>query len=270
MSQASPLATPLAWELVATEYVTELVPYFTRFAQDALRLAGVTAGTRVVDVAAGPGTLSFLAARAGATVSAIDFAPAMIAKLRERAEAERVTAIEAQIGDGMALPFADASFDAGFSMFGLMFFPDRARGFAEMHRVLAPGGRAVIASWVPFDRVPVLSAIFGSVMSQLPDAPRGSPSVPLSSPEACTSEMSLAGFHDVAVHEIAYPVEYPSIDTMWDSMVRSSAPIALVRKNVGEERWGRIAEAALASLRTRFGAGPQRGEMIAYLTFGRR
>jgi SAM-dependent methyltransferase len=265
----SPLAVPLAWDMVATDYVSELVPHFTRFAADALRLAEVGPGARVVDVAAGPGTLSFLAADAGAKVTAIDFAPAMIAKLREKAAATKVTSIEAVVGDGMALPFADASFDAAFSMFGLMFFPDRARGFAELHRVLAPGGRAVVSSWVPFERVPVVAAIFGSILSQLPDAPRGGASA-LSSPAECKSEMERAGFDGVEVHEIGYPVPSPSVDALWESMVRSSAPLVLVRQKLGEERWAAVADASRASVRAQFGTGAPRAEMIAYLTVGRR
>jgi len=45
-----------------------------------------------------------------------------------------VTGVTAQVADGQALPFADGEFEAAFSMFGLMFFPDRAKGFAELRR----------------------------------------------------------------------------------------------------------------------------------------
>jgi ubiquinone/menaquinone biosynthesis C-methylase UbiE len=81
----------------------------------------------------------------------------MIARLRERAAREGVADIDARVADGCALPFPDASFDAGFSSFGLMFFPDRARGFGELLRVLRPGAQAVVSSWAPMTRVPVLS-----------------------------------------------------------------------------------------------------------------
>ena len=56
----SPLATPEPWDLVAAGYTAEALPYFERFSRDALRLADLPAGARVVDVAAGPGTLSLL------------------------------------------------------------------------------------------------------------------------------------------------------------------------------------------------------------------
>ena len=93
-------------------------------------------GSRIVDVACGPGTLSVLAAQAGHQLDALDFSRPMITKLTERMMALGVRAIKSHVGDGQALPFPDGTFDAGFSMFGLMFFPDRAKGFAELRRVL--------------------------------------------------------------------------------------------------------------------------------------
>src|SRR5512138_3140554 len=163
MTQPSPLAAPAPWDLVAPAYAEEVVPMFEVFAREALRLAAPPPGGRIVDVACGPGTVSVLAAQDGHRVDALDFSPGMIDKLRARIAALGLTGITPQIGDGQALPYADATADAGFSMFGLMFFPDRAKGFAELRRVLKPGARAVVSSWYPLDAVPVLAAMFGAV-----------------------------------------------------------------------------------------------------------
>src|SRR5262245_56004926 len=130
-----PLGTPEPWNLVADAYTEELVPLFERFARDALALAALPPAPRVLDVAAGPGTLALVAAKAGATVTAIDFSPAMIANLRRRAAEAGSTAIDARVGDGQALPLEDGGYDGAFSLFGLMFFPDRAAGFRELRRV---------------------------------------------------------------------------------------------------------------------------------------
>src|SRR5512146_2611813 len=147
MTQPSPLATPMPWNLVAPSYTDELVPMFETWARDALAVAEVTAGARVVDVACGPGSLSVLAAQRGARVDALDFSPVMIEQLERRVTTLGLTGITPRVGDGQALPYETGTFAAGFSMFGLMFFPDRAKGFAELRRVLAPGARAVIATW---------------------------------------------------------------------------------------------------------------------------
>src|SRR5262245_7747216 len=147
MSSTSPLSTPIPWDLVADEYALDVVPLFERFADAALDLAAPLEGRRVLDVACGPGTLALRAARLAEEVTALDFSAGMVRQLEAKAAAEGASNLRALQGDGQALPFPDERFDAAFSLFGLMFFPDRARGFAELRRVLVPGGRAVVSSW---------------------------------------------------------------------------------------------------------------------------
>src|SRR3954469_11684124 len=128
----SVLGTAEPWELVAPAYDAELVPYFTLYARDALARIAPPRGARIADVAAGPGTLSLLAAAGGARVSAIDISPRMVEALRARAAAAGLAAaVDARVGDGQRLPFDSGAYDAAFSMFGLMFFRDRAAGLGE-------------------------------------------------------------------------------------------------------------------------------------------
>ena len=105
MTAPSPLSTPVAWNLVAPGYATDIAPSFALFAEDALGLARAAPGAHILDVAAGPGTLTFAAARRGLRVSAVDFAPRMIDELRRRLVQEGVVSgIECAVGDGTALP----------------------------------------------------------------------------------------------------------------------------------------------------------------------
>jgi SAM-dependent methyltransferase len=83
------------------------------------------------------------AARAGASVTALDLAPGMIEKARRRPEAVRW-----EVGDAQDLPYADGAFDAVVSCFGLIFAPDAERAVAECRRVLRPGGRLGITTWL--------------------------------------------------------------------------------------------------------------------------
>ena len=269
MSASSPLAVPESWDLVVPEYMRELMPVFETFSQEALVHAGVERGSRVVDVAAGPGTLALLAARRGAWVTAVDFAPRMIAALRERAAAEGLD-VEALVGDGMAMALPDRAFDAGFSMFGLMFFPDRPRGFRELRRVLVQGGRAVISSWAPMERSPAMNVLYRSLVELVSGggAPRDG-MMPLSNPETCQREMSGAGFIDVAVHEVSAHIEYASTVAMVEAMVRSSAPVALARKALGE-KWGAVERALVEKVSAELGTGRQVVAYNAYLTVGTR
>ena len=110
--------------------------------------ADLRAGQRVLDVAAGNGNATLAAARRWCEVVSTDYVPALLERGRERAAAERLD-VEFRQADAEALPFADASFDAVLSTFGVMFTPDQDRAAAEMLRVCRPGGRIGLANWTP-------------------------------------------------------------------------------------------------------------------------
>lgn len=110
--------------------------------------AGVAPGQQVLDVACGTGVVAVTAARAGATVKALDLAPALLERARQNADVAGV-AIEFTEGDVEALPYPDASFDVVLSQFGHMFGPRPAVAVAEMLRVLKPGGRIAFNTWPP-------------------------------------------------------------------------------------------------------------------------
>jgi SAM-dependent methyltransferase len=108
----------------------------------------VRSGQKVLDVAAGNGNVSLAAARRFCDVVATDYVPALLERARERADADRL-AITFREADAEALPFADASFDAVVSTFGVMFTPDQDSAAAEMVRVCRPGGKIGLANWTP-------------------------------------------------------------------------------------------------------------------------
>ena len=242
---------------------------FAWFAQKAIDLAVLPLGARALDVAAGPGTLSFLAARTGAHVTAIDFSPAMIEKLRERASAEAV-AIASHVGDGQALPFADASFDGAFSMFGLMFFPDRILGFRELLRVLVPGGVAVVGSWASEDGDTWRNLIWGAVREHMPNLPLGGSAPPLGKIDDCRREMTAAGFEGVEIHEMVHRLPAMTTRDGWAWMVRATAPIALLRQSLGPAQWAAFDACVLAKLIEAFGEESQRMRRKANLSVGRK
>ncbi len=111
------------------------------------RLA-ITAGDRVLDLASGTGEVAFRAARAGATVTAIDLAEPMIEKARRRAEQEGLE-VSFDLGDVEYLPYDDGSFDVLASAFGLVFAPDHANVASELARVSRTGGRLGFTAWKP-------------------------------------------------------------------------------------------------------------------------
>jgi arsenite methyltransferase len=105
-------------------------------------------GERVLDLGSGAGTDSLVAAQmvgAGGRVTGIDMTEAMVAKARAAAAEMGVTNIEFVEGEAERLPFSDASFDVIVSNGVIDLVPDKDAVFAELYRVLAPGGRMQIA-----------------------------------------------------------------------------------------------------------------------------
>ncbi|MBW4699963.1 MAG: bifunctional demethylmenaquinone methyltransferase/2-methoxy-6-polyprenyl-1,4-benzoquinol methylase UbiE [Aphanocapsa lilacina HA4352-LM1] len=126
----------------------------------AVRWSGCGPGDTVLDLCCGTGDLAFLLARrvgVEGTVWGVDFAAAQLAQARRRDREGRVRWLEA---DALDLPFDDDSFDAVTQGFGLRNVVDIPACFAQLRRVLKPGGRAVIldlhapadAGWRAFQR----------------------------------------------------------------------------------------------------------------------
>jgi SAM-dependent methyltransferase len=262
----SPLASPEPWDLVSAAYAAEALPFFEVFAKRALALAEVPPGARVLDVATGPGTLALMAAET-AQVTALDFSPAMVVELERRARAAGIT-LDVHTGNGQALPFSANQFDRAFSMFGLIFFPDRGAGFRELLRVLVPGGRAVVSSWAPFTGP--FADVMESLRTHLPGLPFGQGAAPLGDEPSFAAELAAAGFVDVAVHAVTHPEPFPSMDEFWQSLQRTTAPIVLLRRRMGEPAWGALAAAVKADLVAKYGNDPGTAPMTALLGTGRK
>jgi SAM-dependent methyltransferase len=141
-------------------------------------------GQKVLDVAAGNGNAALAAARRFCDVVASDYVPALLERAGERAAAERL-ALELREADAENLPFADASFDAVVSTFGVMFTADAARAAAELIRVCRPGGKIGLANWTPEG---FIGQLFGTIGRHVPPPP-GAKSPALWGTEARLAEL---------------------------------------------------------------------------------
>jgi SAM-dependent methyltransferase len=101
---------------------------------------------RVLDLAAGTGTLAAALADRGATVDAVDLSPRMVELGRARTAGLDVTWHE---GDAERLAFPERTFDAVLSSFGMIFAPRPDRVLTEVRRVLRPGGTLAFTAWTP-------------------------------------------------------------------------------------------------------------------------
>jgi demethylmenaquinone methyltransferase/2-methoxy-6-polyprenyl-1,4-benzoquinol methylase len=127
--------------------------------------AAVRPGDRVLDAACGTGDLALADLRQGAgSVTGVDFSPRMLARARRKSDE-----VEWLIGDLLALPFPDGSFDAATVGFGVRNVADLEAGLRELRRVLRAGGRLAILE-ITHPRgplAPVLSLWFDRVVPRL-------------------------------------------------------------------------------------------------------
>lgn len=265
MSSPSPLSQPEPWNLVSPGYVDILLPEFTKYARHALSRVAPSESAHVLDVATGPGTFALLAAAQVQQVTGIDFAHDMLTAARKHAAGQGLRNIEFHEGDAQTLPFPDETFDAAFSIFGLIFFPNRVQGLTEIRRVLKPAGKVGLTSWVPFKETPLIEAVF-TIIGQHLSTPFGSDGPPpLGTPELIHEEFGAAGFTNIDVTRIENTVHEPTLHSYWESMVRSTAPLTLLRKRMGDG-WAAFEKGVFGDLEKRFGAGPVTVTLPAWLT----
>jgi len=153
-------------------YDEHFVPMiFEPYARDLVDRVLVRAPTRVLELAAGTGVVTrHLAARLPAQVPivATDLNQAML----DRAAAVGTTRpVEWRRADAMALPFDAAAFDLVVCQFGVMFFPDKPRAYAEVRRVLRPGGTFLFNAWDSLADNDVTRAVMEALAEIFPDSP---------------------------------------------------------------------------------------------------
>jgi len=259
------------WDLVAPGYADITMKMFRTYALAALDLVQPDHRSKIVDVACGPGTLALEAATRVSSVHALDFSNPMLEILKTSIRDQGIENIETHCGDGQQLPYENEYFDAAFSMFGLMFFPDRARGLAEIHRVLKPAGKTVISSWTPVADSNGFKLIFGALRSINPAIPEPQTDIAsLENPDFFKSELERAGFNQVEIHRVIGESVVNDVEDFWNDMVRASAPVTLYKNSMSEAEWTDKNSIAIAYLKENMGNIPATLHTHAWLAVGQK
>jgi len=196
-----------------------------------LDLASVQWGSRVLDVAAGTGESTLMAAgRVGPTgyVLAADISASMLNAAAEVARKESLTNVETRVmnADNLALD-ADA-FDAVICRIALMLFPKPAKALTEMRRVVKPGGKVAAMVYSALEKNPY-HGIFYRVVRRLGKIPSPAPGEPwmyaLGDPGALEDVYRRAGFLNVSVHAVPIPRRFPSAADAMRSMRNSAGDL---------------------------------------------
>lgn len=241
------LHTPLPWNVVAEGYAEITTAITEGFSQFALDWLAPAAGDHILDLATGPGTLAVLAASRVKHITAVDFSPEMLEICRRRVAGLPVTVRQA---DGQNLE-EQAVFDAAFSLFGLLFFPDRLAGLRSMRRALKPGAWGCISTWLPPERSTGMLQAMGAVSAALPDwHPEGLERAAWDHPEIVLQAMTQAGFEQVqAVEHQVVVTSGISAEQAWAGIAGGFAPLALAKTQMPTQSWQEAEARGLAWLR---------------------
>lgn len=193
---------PDHWDEAARRYRQTAHPFTAQYAEDALKRVALTPESRVLDVAAGTGALALAAAKTGAQVLATDFAAGMVACIA----AENLPNVEAIVMDGQALDLPDAHFDAVFSIFGVIMFPDWGKGLAEMARVTRAGGVGVVATWLECGAATflLLDQICRKLFPEREGVAMPAAVQALSDPDDFANALIEAGYHGVQIESVTH------------------------------------------------------------------
>lgn len=216
----------IAWDRIAPGYDRTNTPTQMWLGEESLLRAGLRAGMRVLDVAAGSGALSIPAARLGAQVLAVDASQVMLEHLSARARKEGV-AVETRVMDGHTLELENNSFDMVASQFGVMLFEDMPRGISEMVRVNKPGGRVLMNVYGDPHQIDFLDFFVRAVQAVRADFD-GPPMDPLPlpfqlmDPQRLRKELVTAGLRDVTVEAIIETTEFRTGKDLWEWIIWSN------------------------------------------------
>ena len=189
----------------ATGRANDLQPITERM----LDLAGVGLGHRVLDVAAGTGEQTLMAARrvgANGFVLATDIAGRMLAYLDEAARSEGLANVRTRLMDARALDLEPEFFDAAICRLALMLIPERDKALAAIHRALKPGARFAAVVLSTAERLPHIGEPLAIARRRagLAPAPFEDPGMfALGDPAVLRAVFERAGFREVTVETMA-------------------------------------------------------------------
>jgi SAM-dependent methyltransferase len=214
------------WERQAPTYDDVIGRVTSRLVGPLLDAAGVQPGSRILDLATGPGYAAAAAAGLGAAVVGVDAAPAMV-ELARRLH----PTVEFRVAQAEALPFEDDAFDAVVGNFVVSHLSRPERAVSELVRVLHGGGRVALTTWDQPDRMRLLG-VFLDAFAEVgatppPDIPAGPAFFQFADDEKFASLLAGCGLSGVEVTTVAFDHRVESGAQLWQGMlggtVRTSA-----------------------------------------------
>jgi SAM-dependent methyltransferase len=240
------------------------------FTPPARHLAATAAGlapSAVLELAAGTGILTAELVRAlpTADVTATDLNPGMVSW-----GARTVPAATWLVADAQTLEFADGSFDLVACQFGVMFFPDKPAAFAEVARVLRPGGNLLFDVWDTVDATTVTTALTGALADVLPDqTPDFVTRIPhgYHDPGRIRADVEAGGLVVDALERVVLRGTGASAGAVAEGFCRGT-PLRFALEQRGD--LDTLTAAVAERMTTRVGTGPVEGDLAAIVVSAHR
>lgn len=194
-----------------------------------VRLAEITPGQRVLDIATGIGEPALSAAgRVGSAgrVVATDISKQMLDIARIRASTSGLTNIEFLEADAECLDFPDRSFDAILCRWGITSLPDHSNLLVKIKRMLTPNGSFATSVWDEASRLPLTSIAITVAQKMFHSAPPRPEPPPQVREDALESVMIRAGFTDVRAEKLTVTLEFASTEAFTEYLVDVSPVVA--------------------------------------------
>lgn len=258
---------------IPENYDRVLVPIlFEDYGQDLAAEVDVPPGGALLEIACGTGALtrhlnSRLPANAHLIVS--DLAPAMVEICRSNVgDAEH---IDFQIANAADLPFGNESFEGVACQFSVMLFPERETAYAEVHRVLKPGGQFLFNVWDRLEENPFCRAVHVALRDIYPDDPPGFLEAPFSyhDPSQIEKDLHDAGFTEVDIDRCKKTSNAPSARAVAVGLMQGS-PLALELEERTDPDPEKACEIVAHSLAEEFGNGAVAVATRAYRVIARK
>ena len=187
----------------ADRYDRQLAP----FTEALMRQARIGPNDTVLDIGCGCGVTTIQAARSAKAALGVDISHPLVEIATDRARASAVDTASFLVADAQTYPFDEGRFDVIISQFGLMFFDDPERAFANLWRALAPGGRIAFITWQELAANEWLTVVGRAVerYAELPDlgGRAGGPGMfALEHPGEITTLLTEVGFTQVVVEPV--------------------------------------------------------------------
>ena len=209
------------WEQRAPTYDDFLGQITREVVPTLLDAADVGKGSRVLDVATGPGYAAAAAHARGASVVGVDVATAMV-----QLAASRYPGIDFRAADAETLPFEDGSFDAVVSNFIVPHLGRPEQAVGELARVLEVGGALALTTWDQPERMRLLGlfleAIARAGATPPQDIPPGPPFFRFSDDQEFDALLRGSGLTDVKVTTIGFNHRAETADAIWDGVLTST------------------------------------------------